>query len=336
MIAGMSARPRRTAATATTIFLGAGLAIGSLVYPTIAPNPTGVDASSGPWTITITDDAAGITEQQHVEFPGPNGDFGPQGQQVLTARLGITTIAAPNAGSAGSADSEGSAGNAGSAGSGGSAGGDDGFEGLIDATVMAAEFTPATGELTSPVTVSRTLGMPTQQITPPQGAVWLTFPERAQADSYTVFDPISMKTSEATRLEPSPNNGTTDNDAAGLEARAGSYGRDVITYRQNLGKDANGLGFYVDYVVDEASGVVLDRFERRPMSDGRDGVFQGQATQESVDAMIAYVDALPNPAVRTWAVRVAGVVGGLLLLVGVGLALTQTRRGRTARTTPKK
>ena len=68
----------------------------------------------------------------------------------------------------------------------------------------------------------------------------------------------------------------------------------------------------MDYVVDEASGVVLDRAERRPMSDGRDGVFQGQATQESVDAMIAYVDALPNPAVRTWAVRVAGVVGGLL------------------------
>ena len=330
MIAGMSARPRRTAATATTIFLGAGLAVGSLVYPTIAPNPTGIDAGSGPWTITITDDAAGLTEQQHVEFPGPNGDFGPQGQQVLTARLGITTIAAPNAGSAGSADSEGSAD------SGGSAGGDDGFEGLIDATVMAAEFTPATGELTSPVTVSRTLGMPTQQITPPQGAVWLTFPERAQADSYTVFDPISMKTSEATRLEPSPNNGTTDNDAAGLEARADSYGRDVITYRQNLGKDGNGQDFYVDYVVDQDSGVVLDRAERRPMPDGHDGVFQGRATQESVDAMITYVDALPNPAVRTWAVRVAGVVGGLLLLVGVGLALTQTRRGRTVRTTPKK
>ena len=324
MIAGMSARPRRTAATATTIFLGAGLAVGSLVYPTIAPNPTGIDAGSGPWTITITDDAAGVTEQQHVEFPGPNGDFGPQGQQVLTARLGITTIAEPNAGSAGSADSE------------GSAGGDDGFEGLIDATVMAAEFTPATGELTSPVTVSRTLGMPTQQITPPQGALWLTFPEHTQADSYTVFDPISMKTSEATRLESSPNNGTTDNDAAGLEARADSYGRDVITYRQNLGKDGNGQDFYVDYVVDQDSGVVLDRAERRPMPDGHDGVFQGRATQESVDAMIAYVDALPNPAVRTWAVRVAGVVGGLLLLVGVGLALTQTRRGRTVRTTPKK
>ncbi|QGU03714.1 DUF3068 domain-containing protein [Corynebacterium comes] len=291
------------------ISVGITLLVAGLVAPRFLHEDSRLPLDLKATTWTLTDDEAQtrlmtdpggrvlevpVSRQLHMEIQNPAGE------ETATLRVGETLMR----------DSQ-----------------QEELDRLITAEVWTFAVDRATGQFTTPATLTDQLASPVSEV--PVEGVWLKFPSGAEQTTYEVFDPELRQTRPAEFVEELDMNGRT-----------------VYRYRQEIGStnvaelyaspfntttfpdEERGYLFHSvtrDILVDRVSGLVVeiredvDAYYGTVDGEKREQVllFEGRMAQEQIDAHLGEAAEIRDPALVDTVRQVVIGIGAVLALLGL-------------------